>query len=289
MSEFEANKITVSFLPVGSADSTVIMCGDKVAVIDTGRYKARNGGKYGGKITADYLNSLGIKKIDYLIASHLHADHAEGWKKFIQEGFEIRGVYVSEYAHLYNQYEKRLECIANKNIPIYELKQNDTIDMNGVIFKVMAPKSNIVIKKYEEHCDTNNLSLIVRMTYGNTAFLFTGDSFDNTSDFQMDKWMMEEYTADELSSNVIKMPHHGLCGFEIGLAKKIINDKKAVYAIVTASVINSRSLNRERFAVNHGKFKFLKTMKGLCNTLILKYPSLGIVTFETDGTSLHCL
>lgn len=81
--EFVAQEdLLIDFMDVGQADGILIRNQDKVMLIDAGTNEA-------GKMVVNYLQNLGITKIDYLIGTHPHEDHIGGSLEQVQPQYAI--------------------------------------------------------------------------------------------------------------------------------------------------------------------------------------------------------
>lgn len=69
VSTFSGDTLRVNYIDVGQGDSIFIQLPNKeTMLIDAGEaYEADN--------VINYLNNLGIKKIDYVVGTHPHTDH----------------------------------------------------------------------------------------------------------------------------------------------------------------------------------------------------------------------
>lgn len=190
--------LEVRYLDVGQGDSILIRIPNGanafVMLIDTGEQQYAQG-------LQDYLTELEIDRIDVLVNTHPHADHMGAMADIITE-FEIGEIYMpmltEEQVPTTRVYENLLDAILAKNItanPLYEGVYIDTpIDAQ---IEVYWPKQNSSDVK-----ELNNVSGVMRLTYGNTSFLFTGDA---------EELVEEELVSSDLdlSATVLKCGHHG--------------------------------------------------------------------------------
>ena len=178
----------VTYLDVGNADCEIIRMEDGTnIVIDAGT-------KDQGKNIVGALKRKGIRRIDYLIATHPHADHIGGMEEVV-DSTEIGAVVLPSVAHTSKTYENLLKKIKEKEIPAIKAEA-------GVILKETAQyKLRLVAPKKDETYESlNNYSAVLHVAYGNTKFLFTGDA-EKLSDTEM--------LSYELRSDVLKVGHHG--------------------------------------------------------------------------------
>jgi len=181
---FPNNELSITFLDVGQGDSAVIEFPDnKTMVIDTGKT---------GKETAAFLKYTGKDRIDMLVISHAHPDHAGGID-YLLDKFSVNELWDNGSIMLPDKY-----C----NIIHRTLERGDEIDFPRYRILVLHPYKEFYTFSSREYDSTNNDSLVIKIEFNNKSFLFTGDiEKEAESDLiHLGKW---------LKSNIIKIPHHG--------------------------------------------------------------------------------
>lgn len=202
----DAGRLTARFMKLTtrsddkSGDATILTSPDgKVMVIDAGNPSTF--------IDIDNaLKALGITKIDYLVASHPHVDHIGSFAQLIY-AYEIGAVYTTELEYPTSHYRNYMQAIEETEIPHIILAEGDTFMFgDDVLVEVFHPASGI--EYYEGYPEgstqfINNLSLLMKLTYGDSSFLFTGDLYTAA-----EREIATRY-GERLSSGVLKVPHHG--------------------------------------------------------------------------------
>ena len=181
----DGKTLTVHFIDVGQGDSIFIELPDgKCMLIDSGEWY--NAGK-----VITFIDCLGYKKIDHLLATHPHSDHIGSMKNVI-ESFDIGKVYMPEAVSDTSTFIKMLEALDAKGASITPVTAGLKVDFGfGVSGEFVAP-SEIVE-------DLNNCSAVLKLTYGEKSFLFTGDAE-----------ISEELTITaDIDCDVLKVGHHG--------------------------------------------------------------------------------
>ena len=155
--------LEVHYLDVGQADSIFIEINDEMTMlIDAGTNES-------SETIINYINSLGYNKIDYLIATHPHADHIGGMEKIVEE-YEIGNIYMPKVTTNTKTYENLLEEIDNKNLKIKTAKSNvNILNENGLVIDILSPVK-------DTYDDLNNYSVVLKITYKNVSYLFMGDA-----------------------------------------------------------------------------------------------------------------
>lgn len=202
----DAGRLTARFLKLTtrsddkSGDSTILTSPDgKVMVID--------GGNPSTFIDVDKaLKALGITKIDYLVASHPHVDHVGSFAQLIH-AYEIGAVYTSELEYPSSHYRNYMQAIQQTQTPHIILAEGDSFMFGEhVLVEVFHPAPGI--EYYEGYPEgstqfVNNHSLLMKLTFGDSSFLFTGDLYSAA-----EREIAQRY-GERLSAGVLKVPHHG--------------------------------------------------------------------------------
>ena len=129
----------------------------------------RQGNNDNGPDVVRYIMSLGIHKLDIVVGTHPHEDYIGGLDDVIK-AFDIGDVYMPKVQHNTKTFRDVLSAVKEKDLKVQTAKAGvELLKESGLEAVVLAP----VKEKYE---DLNNYSAIIRMVYGNTSFLFTGDA-----------------------------------------------------------------------------------------------------------------
>lgn len=194
----ENTNLEIHYLDVGQGDSILIRLPNGVntyvMLIDTGEQQYAQG-------LQNYLTELGVDRIDVLVNTHPHADHMGAMADIITE-FEIGEIYMpmltEELIPTTRVYENLLDVILAKDMTVNPLYEGVYIDAPGEAqIEVYWPKQEL-----EDVKELNNVSGVLRLTYGNISFLFTGDA---------EEMVEEELVSSglDISATVLKCGHHG--------------------------------------------------------------------------------
>ncbi|KYH34747.1 ribonuclease BN [Clostridium tepidiprofundi DSM 19306] len=201
------DKLIVHYIDIGEGDCELIQMNNKFMLIDAGS------GKYKNRV-CNYLKSLGVKKIDYIIATHPHEDHIGGMYKII-DSFDIGTFIAPKVTTSTNTFKKMLVALKKKKLSIKTAKGGMIFQLdNNVKCEIVAPNS----KKYEK---LNDYSVVLKVTYKNSSFLFTGDA-EKTSEKEI---LSKGYN---IRSDVLKVGHHGSNTSSTQSFLKAVNPKIAV-------------------------------------------------------------
>ena len=175
----------VHFIDVGQADSTFIELGNgQTMLIDAG---------LGGDDVVNYIRNLQYSSIDFVVATHPHDDHIGGMATVL-DSFEIGKMYMPRQEHTISAFTNMLDVIENKEIELHEAKAGVNITTSGIIkIDILAPFS-------ESYSNLNNCSAVVKLTYGETVMLFTGDA---------EQVIETQLLNSDIDADVLKVGHHG--------------------------------------------------------------------------------
>jgi competence protein ComEC len=208
-------KLKVYFLDVGQGDSAVVLFGNSTILIDAGEIGE------GDAVVSD-LRSLGVKKIDLLVATHPHSDHIGGMQN-VFSAFPVDRVLDTGMPHTSALYEKFLDTVDKKNIPYTVAEQGQTIEIDPAlrILVLSPPKSRL-------GDDLNENSIVLRISYGTVDFLFTGDAGREAEDALAK-------TGYPVDAGILKVAHHGSSG---STGKEFLARVDPSVAIISAGTDN---------------------------------------------------
>lgn len=207
----EDNSFQITYLDVGQADSILIKDNDKYMLIDAGN-------NIDGKYLVDYFNSLNIQEFEAVIATHAHEDHIGGMDDIINN-FNIKNFYMPDAITTTKTFEDLLDALEEKQVTFVTPKVNTTYNLNSSNYTILHTNSNSK--------NLNDTSIVLRLVYGNTKFLFMGDATSN-----IEKLLLEK----EIESTVLKVGHHGS---KYSTSQKFLEKVNPEYAIISVGKNNN--------------------------------------------------
>ncbi len=245
--------LTVHYLDVGQGDSAFIeLPNGSCMLIDASE------SKYGQQIV-DSIRALGYERIDYVIATHPHADHIGGMRKVL-ESFSIGCIYLPDVSANTSTYIKLAETILERDI---EAK----IAQAGVMVfsdESIALRGELLAPKQINEKDQNQNSAVLLLTYGQNRFLFMGDADTE----------IENTLGTDVRCDVLKVGHHGS---RTASGSAFLAAAKPSYAIISCGSGNS---------YGHPHTEALERLTQ-CGATVLRTDLLGTIRVLSDGTAIR--
>lgn len=191
--------LRVLFLSIGQGDAALLWLPDgKRMLIDGGGKAGEGESRCGDRLLMPALRRLDVDRIDYLVLSHEHPDHLQG-VLYLAERFEIGEFWESGVPGVTFEYLKLKWVLSARGIPVRTLNgASPPLAVGGLLVEPLWPPG----PKPAFTGDANDSSLVLRLCYGGSALLFTGDLTAQSE---------EELVARgaRLSSSLLKVGHHG--------------------------------------------------------------------------------
>ena len=185
------NRFSVHFIDVGQGDCTLVMCDDMALLIDAGE----NGHE---TEVLNYLRSMKIDKLDYIIATHQHSDHIGGIPEVLEE-YEADNIIMPRLTKAQtptnSTYKAFLNALQNSDAKIISAKPGLKYSLGEAEFEILGPVTN--------DCeDINSMSAVTKITYGESSFLVTGDA-------EKDEELEIIESGADIDCDVLRVGHHG--------------------------------------------------------------------------------
>ena len=207
-----STNVTIKFIDVGQGEAILIALPEKTMLIDAGPTGSAP------KI-AQVLQELGRNKIDYLVATHPDEDHIGGMADVISST-QIGAIYAPNKTNNTATYRKFLTAIQNNNLQITLAEAGTIIDQtNNYKLEILWPT------KDANFPDTNDYSIIIKLTVGTKTFLFTGDAPTSAI-----------LDANPGHIDVLKLSHHGS---RTGTTEQLVRRLSPTYAVLSYALDNS--------------------------------------------------
>ena len=182
----EEGSFAVHFIDVGQADAALVMCDGHYMLIDGGNAEDSD-------LVYSYLERHGAKHLDYMVASHAHEDHIGGLSGALNYATVDTALCpVTEYSS--KVFQNMVKYLEEQGKSLTVPEPGDKFDLGSARVEILGP-----VKEYD---DTNNTSIVLRIDYGETSFLFTGDMETGAERDLID-------SGADLRATVLKAGHHG--------------------------------------------------------------------------------
>ena len=185
----EASGFSVTFIDVGQGDASLIRCDGHTMLIDGGTSDQSR------KMYA-VLKKNGIDHLDYIVCSHPHEDHAGGLPGALEYASCDQAL-APLASDSDSAYTKFMDALAKYDIPLTVPSVGDQFALGSAVISVLGPTD------IEPSMDANDKSLVLRIDYGQTSFLFASDAEQE----EQQLLLYNEY--DQLHVTVLKAAHHG--------------------------------------------------------------------------------
>ena len=181
--------LEVSYLDVGQGDSAYIRVNDYDILIDAGP-------RSDSDKLLDQLKAKNIDDFEIIIATHPHEDHIGGMSKVFEE-YVVKSFYMPSVTHTTKTFENMVNSVAKEGIEIQTIKEGMKFDLGN------EAKIDVYSPIYESYEEFNDYSPIMKLTFGETELIFTGDAEAHAEADVVAKY------PDNLKADVLKFGHHG--------------------------------------------------------------------------------
>lgn len=201
--------LEVHYIDVGQADAALLLCDGASMLIDGGNVED-------GSLVVSYLGARGITELDYVVNTHAHEDHVGGLAGVLAK-YGAERVYAPVEEYDSKAFHDFLSYAGEVTIP----QAGDRWTLGEAEVTVLGPQ-----QKYDE---TNNTSIVLRVDYGQTSFLFTGDAERTAESDLLD-------AGCDLAATVLKVGHHGS---DTSTSYPFLREAAPEYAVLSVGTDNT--------------------------------------------------
>lgn len=277
------DRLRVDFLDVGQGDSalvtlpdgtTLLVDGggrpnfrDRKQTVDSDSDEAelpfeRDTRSIGEAVVSEYLWWRGLDRVDYIIATHADADHIDGLNDVVRN-FRVHGALVARTPAADPEYAKFADTLRLSNVPLSMIGRGDQLRFSGVTIRVIWPMLNADGKAPSG----NNDSIVLMLLIGERTILMTGDV-----EKAGEAALLNSKT--DLSSDVVKVPHHGSMTSSTEAFVAVTHPRLAIISVGLTSVFghpNKEVIERWRAG----------------GAEVMTTGTRGTITVSTDGRDLR--
>ncbi|MGE0886925.1 MAG: ComEC/Rec2 family competence protein [Blastocatellales bacterium] len=274
---FQSGRLEVTFLDVGQGDAMLIVFPrGSTMLLDSGGRIAFDSPEMGEEsqdffvedrlgiaeaAVMPFLWRRGIKRLDWIAASHGDADHAEGFAE-ITRSFEIHQAVkaVASRRGLFDLFE---QAVGRAGLSLWCIKRTDRFEIDGVLIEAISPFGN----QESLAMSDNDQSLALRLTFGQRRFLLTGDIEKEAEEILVN-------AESDLRADVLKVAHHGS---RTSTTEGFLQRVKPRHAVISAAEPNP---------YGHPHIDVVQRLQA-SRARIWRTSRCGAITISTDGDDLQ--
>ena len=246
--------LMVHFVDVGQADCILIECGGEYAIID-------GGNKDDGQLVVSYLEQQGVEALSAVICTHAHEDHVGGLPSVLSV-YPAAAVYAPTRTYSSKIFDNFLYYTDQQRLEVTIPSPGDTLLVGEALLTVLGP--------VQSYAETNDTSIVIRLDYGETSFLFTGDMEVEAENGMLDYW---SGNGDLFHVDVLKVGHHGS---NTSTGYRFLYEADPAYGVISVGKDNS---------YGHPHAEPLSRLRDAGVTL-LRTDELGHILAVSDGKEI---
>ena len=208
--------LTVHFIDVGQADCALLESGGEYMLID-------GGNREDGRLVISYLEQQGVEELAAVVCTHAHEDHVGGLPSVLAV-YPTHAVYAPTRTYASMVFDDFVYYADQQRLEITIPSPGDSWTLGETSVTVLGP--------VQSYADPNDTSIILRVEYGDTSFLFTGDMETSAENDMLDYWG----SRMSWETDVLKVGHHGS---DTSTGYRFLNEVSPDYAVISVGKGNS--------------------------------------------------
>ncbi len=241
----------VHFIDVGQGDSILIESDGEYMLIDAGENDQ-------GEVVVDYLKSVGVKELEYIIGTHPHSDHVGGLDTVL-DAFSVDKAILPNTTYDTKTYQSVLDGIEEQDTEIIWAVVGKSYTLGDASFMIIAPVK-------DNYSNTNDWSVGIKLVCGDSSFVMIGDAEAGAEAEVID-------TGINLEADVFKCGHHGSSTSNSEAILKAVNP---TYAIISCGKDNK---------YGHPHWEVVARLEDN-DIMYYRTDELGTIIASTDGKNI---
>ena len=248
-------RLRVDFLDVGQGDAALLTLPDGTTVLVDAGGRPSFGGRdetsssnvggeaferdargVGERVVSEFLWQRGLDRVDYLLATHAHADHIQGLAD-VARSFRVRAALVGRERVDEPEFAEFAETLGRAGVPLRLVGRGDVLRAGGASLEVLwpprvsdeaaAPRASSAARASSARAGSgNDDSVVLRARFGRSCFLLTGDIERRAEGALI-------AAGDDLRCDVVKVAHHGS---RTSSTEEFVAATRAAFAVVPVGV-----------------------------------------------------
>ena len=247
----ENSSFEVHYIDVGQGDAELIICDGHAMLIDGGNVEDSS-------LMYSYLEKLEVDELDCVVCTHPHEDHVGGLSGALSFA-TADTVYCSYTEYDSDAFSKFLKVLGKQGLSITVPSDGDSFYLGSALVQIFGP-----LDEYEE---VNDNSIVLKVTYGKTSFLFMGDAMEDSENDIMD-------SGYDVNCTVLKVGHHGS---ETSTSYRFIYLSEPKYAVISCGKDNS---------YNHPNESVISRLTD-ADVTVYRTDNDGTVICKSDGENVN--
>ena len=246
--------LQVHFLDVGQGDCTIVLCDGEAMVIDGSPASASS-------FVYSYIrNTLELQHIDYVISTHPHLDHVYGLSSVLNAA-PVDLILTPVLKWDSKAFDSMLKYAEMQGTPLSVPQEGDTLQLGNATVTILHCWPEAI-----DYGRTNDSSIVVRIDYGQTSFIITGDAEDWSEYMMIDSGM-------NMKADVLRIAHHGS---NTASTMEFLRAVQPEYAVISVGKDNG---------YGHPHQEVLGRLANI-NAKILRTDELGTIIMKSDGETI---
>src|SRR5215471_1957409 len=217
-----------------------------------------NSAGIGEVVVSRFLWSLGLRKLDYALATHAHEDHIGGFQEVLRN-FRVGELLVGHSPRSDYEFDHLIRRARQEHVRVASVSQGDKLTIDGVEVQVLWPPRG-------GENSGNDDSIVLDLKYRSASFVLAGD-IEQEAERQLC------LANTEMHADVLKVPHHGS---KTSSTDEFISRVQPRYAVISVG-------KRSRFGHPSPAVVERYQKSGI---QVLQTGKNGMVTAESDGSNV---